>query len=335
MDKFLKSLRKQKTQIIFHVQNSLFLHMTLLLPVILVGIGYLFHRRKKKPVYDEYAIQQFWNEMQTWASEHHLPIDHNLEHFSKVFEHALQAIRREVGLNSHQLTCILLAALGHDLDDLKLGLLLLRRKVSEIHIGDGIGAHADVNKHLQRIRAYPNAYSILMKSGCKKYADLTLEMISLVSTSANGNRDVLPENEKWKYIPRECDRLEALGMMGVRRVATGTYRGKLPFRTPETPLPLTVEAREEILKNRPLEKYLERKGKSSSTLDHYYDKLLHLHVVLSGNSYIEGENRQRMAEMSRWLSQVNYVLNLVDMFEEEERCSPPETVDIAVAMLPS
>jgi len=263
---------------------------------------YFLLLRRRKPSYDEIAVKRCMAQLRAWSSALKLPIDHNFEHFYKVFQHALRAIQdipREIQLSSAQITSILLAALTHDVDDKKLKLP---------PCGDIFPT-----KH-SRSNYYPNAYDILMKSGCEKYVDLVLEMISLVSCSANGNRDVLPQGEKWKYIPRECDRLEALGMIGVCRVATGTFRSGLPFRTLDTPLPLTVEGCHAILQQRPLEKYLERKGQSDSMLDHFYDKLLHLYVVLSENPYIEKENRKQMAEMYRWLLQVNYVLHLEDVF---------------------
>ena len=52
-------------------------------------------------------------------------------------------------------------------------------------------------------------------------------------------------------------------------------------------------------------------------LDHFYDKLLHLHIVSSQNFYLERMNFARFREMGKWLFQMNAVLRFLDRFEDK------------------
>ena len=182
--------------------------------------GLVFYLRAKEPSYDKVAVSKCLDELRQWTSNLKLPTDHNFSHFVKVFQHALLAIQEvhiKFRLTGDQLTSILLAALLHDGDDVK-----LKKELP-----------AQTTPYTTE---YPNAYHLLIKSGCEKYVDLVLEMISLVSASKNGNRMNLPENQRWKYIPRDADRLEALGAIGIKRVATGVFRARMPFRVDATSL---------------------------------------------------------------------------------------------------
>jgi HD superfamily phosphodiesterase len=259
----------------------------------------VFFLRAKEPSYDKEAIRRCLDELRQWTSGLRLPVDHDLNHFVKVFQHALRAVtnmHRKMKLTRDEITSILLAALNHDADDVK-----LKKELPP--------------QTTPYTTEYPNAYHLLIKSGCEKYVDLVLEMISLVSASKNGNRMNLPENQRWKYIPRDADRLEALGAIGIKRVATGVFRARMPFRVDATPLPTSHEELRLILQSRPLEKYIENKGKSASMLDHFYDKLLHLNVVASANAYIRQENERRMIQMTNWLFSVNRTLKISDLFQ--------------------
>ena len=183
--------------------------MILFLLVCGVWILY-FLLQRRRVVYDEKAISRCQRVLRNWCLRYDLPSDHGYDHFIAVFLHAHNAIREESQLSSHERTCILLAALLHDVDD---------RKIRAYF-------HANMENEIR----YPMASSILDEAGCSIYRDLVLEMIALVSTSSNGNRNALPHEQRWKFIPRDCDRLEALGMIGVKRVGTGTFRARLPLR---------------------------------------------------------------------------------------------------------
>jgi HD superfamily phosphodiesterase len=247
--------------------------------------------------YDTHRVSKCIEVLRNWCNEHATHTDHGFHHFMEVFQHALKAVSERVvrvQCTPFEVTAILLAALLHDVDD---------RKVVKPHTKT----------------SYSNARTLLMSCDCEDYVALVLEMISLVSTSTNGNANTLPLSEKWKYIPRDCDRLEALGDRGIKRLGTGGFRSGLAFRVSNTPLPTSREEIRKVVAQRPLENYVHSGGNSASVLDHFYDKLFHLHVVASQNPYLVRENGRLMNFTMGWILRTNYVLRLVDRYDDEKR----------------
>lgn len=240
---------------------------------------------------DKKSIDKCLSTLKMWCDKYALPKDHGWDHFLAVYQHGLHAIQKcQMKLNKHEVTSILLACLLHDIDDRKI----------KCCFDDPSLALSPASLLASPFGPFPFAQQILIQSDCKDFISLVIELIALVSTSVNGNSDDLPLEQKWKYLPRDCDRLEALGKIGICRVMDGGQRSGLPFYTETTPFPRTEKDIWLLLQQRPLCLYVEKKS-SASVLDHFYDKLLHLHVVASRNSYVYETNQIRMKEMMEWL----------------------------------
>jgi hypothetical protein len=148
---------------------------------------------------------------------------------------------------------------------------------------------------------FVNVREILSNCFCMQHEDLVVEMISI---SKNDNSS---EKSPWKYIPRDCDRLETIGEEGIARCEQYALRIGNPLHTETTPLPTTMAELEEVINYCPVEV----DGNSKSMLDHFYDKLLHLGYVASENKYIVAENHIRMTFIKNWLLNVNKVIKLI------------------------
>lgn len=133
---------------------------------------------------------------------------HGFIHAVKVHRHAKKAIE-ELDLMPWQKDAVEFAALLHDVDDLKL-------------------FNKDA-KSLSDCKNYKNARDILETSTStgseynnkEELIELVVRMISYVSFSQNGISDYdIVRDEKipnWMLIPRDADRLEALGKCGISR----------------------------------------------------------------------------------------------------------------------
>ena len=148
-----------------------------------------------------------------------------------------------------------LAALLHDADDRKVcasqDFEHARRIVREVEVGCGLNL-----------------------------SDLVIEMISYVSFTSNGN-DVNDRSRELPYLlwPRFCDRLEAMGDVGIRRCADWNCLIGAPESVVDTPRPMGVEeALAEATEERALAYRTVRA--SRSLIDHYFDKLRSIEVGL-------------------------------------------------------
>lgn len=180
---------------------------------------------------------------------------HGIDHAWKVYEHACIAIQLE-NLSPSERAAIVLAALLHDADD---------------------------RKFFPKSVDFQNARSI-----CRDVAPeleiLVIRMISRVSCSKNGNRS---DPTPWLLIPRWCDRIEALGEMGIWRCYVYSMENQRPMMVPEDRLPTSREHLKELANPERFEIYLKSKGTcSASFIGHFYDKLLHL-AVPTGNRYLD------------------------------------------------
>lgn len=233
------------------------------------------------------TLQRVYKELDGVMCGVAVPADHGLDHFYAVHRHAM---RCDMGRCSEdEKLAIVLAALLHDVDD---------RKIRKYFAA--AAADADRNAMAERIlRAAAVPQPIVT---------LALEMIALVSFSGNGNGAVEP---RWKLIPRDADRIEALGDTGVRRAFEYSRRVGMPFVTAATPLPTTRAALAQVLADTPPERYVGR-GTSRSTLDHFYDKLLHMRAQ-SGESSLTAATEAAHERMVDWLLSVNRTLIFVDL----------------------
>lgn len=192
--------------------------------------------------------------------EKHGDNGHGMDHIDSVFGHGMKALSCEPFTDYYWYSePILLACLLHEVDDRK----------------------------LFKTQDYSNARSILKEVGTVDI-DKVIELIDLVSASKNQNKTV---EEKWKLIPRDCDRIEAMGLIGVKRAYQYTMKIGGLLYTDKTPRAATLEA---VYKIATPERFANYKGDSESMIDHYYDKLLHIGHIASGNKYLLHESKERM-----------------------------------------
>ena len=184
---------------------------------------------------------------------HNVCKSHGTRHAIAVSIHAINALKH----NPHPITqteslAVVLAALLHDADDHKF-----------------FPANDD----------YQNLRSILqseLETSRREFIDLVVNMVSLVSSSTNGDTipdDIHAESSYWKLIPRYADRLEALGVIGIVRCRKYNITCGKPIFVDTTPRPTTVE---EVMKYASIERYNAYNGASDSMMDHYFDKLIRL-----------------------------------------------------------
>lgn len=157
--------------------------------------------------------------------------------------------------------------------------------------------------HASIEEAYPVALDIMRKSRFPSHQmALIIEMISLVACSKNGNSVVEP---RWKLVPRDADRLEALGLVGIQRWYEYSRRSGIPLMTQTTPMPTDEQQLHEVMKGRTLESYVASGGKSVSAMDHWYDKLLLIGTFESQNEYLISKREPLIELMLARLFQYN------------------------------
>ena len=207
---------------------------------------------------------------------------HGIDHVTKVLCHANNAIAvSKTVKNPMHLDAIRYAALLHDADDRKF-------------FPDSVDCQ--------------NARMILEQilPGESSMHNLVIKIISLVSCSSNGNSfDNIEECDEWMYIVRICDRLEAIGPIGVARAYAYGIHTNSPLFLETTPRATTMEELNDIATPERFMRYLDKK-QSLSIIDHFYDKLLHIGtneaLGIVDNSYLSREAQERHQYM------VDYVL---------------------------
>lgn len=181
---------------------------------------------------------------------------HDIDHAIAVFNHTKKALDHEV-VDEITYQAICLASILHDADDTKF------------------------------FTNTTNAKNILKELNFENI-NLVLEMIDAVSTRKNKNN--VEDKEGWFYIPRYADRLEAIGQIGIdRAIQYGKSKGE-PMFVESAPRPRTKEEIEMIATP---ERFANYDGNSKSIMDHFYDKLLHIHKMNTNNRYILTEANKR------------------------------------------
>jgi uncharacterized protein len=218
-------------------------------------------------------------------STHNVCSSHGITHAIAVMNHAENALNQaENALNQAENTlnqaentlnqttfkfdekikrCVKLAALLHDADD---------------------------RKFFPNNQNYENLRQILDDLPSDEI-DLIIKMISLVSSSKNGDR--IPEDaikNEWLLYPRYADRLEAIGIIGIERCFQYALTSKNPLYISTTPY---VTTEEELWKVASIERYNRYTGYSDSMIDHYYDKLLCASIFPIRNKYFDKETELR------------------------------------------
>lgn len=217
--------------------------------------------------------------LQLLMQDHYIPA-HGYEHFVAVKNHAVLALEHE-NLSELQKFEVEIAALLHDVDDEK--------------IFPG-------NKNFENARLILNKAFVKGEKlkGEDKIIEDIITLISLVSCSKNGSSE---PPEPWMAIPRDCDRLEAIGQIGIDRCRDLCIHKGWPFHLDTTPVAITEE---EVWAAATQERYDRYASgvKSVSMLDHYYDKLLHIgkpETLKSQNKYILEEAAKRTKIMVQFV----------------------------------
>lgn len=224
---------------------------------------------------------------------------HGSSHCEQVLRNAQMALC-EFTLSENDRLAVQLAALLHDVDDSKLfsttnytnARRILKNLSVDIFLGDFISNDND-NDDIDNDNNDNSITSDIIDD------NLVIEMIDLVSCSKNGNSLIEP---RWKLIPRDADRIEALGVIGIKRCYQYNNARNVPLFVSTTPLLTSVEEIEKALDPTRLEKYIACGGKSDSMIDHYYDKLLHIGTLHSGSIYLQNLAQERRLIMMQFLA---------------------------------
>lgn len=195
---------------------------------------------------------------------------HGIKHVLAVVSHAQQAIEcHSPPLSQRDGMEILVASYLHDVDDAKYFFHPSAPFENAKRIMDTVG----IPSTSTRIRI--------------------LYMINLVSCSKNGNsvpQRIKDANDYHLLIPRWCDRLEAVGKIGVLRCFQYTKESGGLLWSRDSPRCITVDEIWEHATPERFQAYQIRGGTSSDMISHYYDKLLRVARPPSNivcNEYLE------------------------------------------------
>ncbi|ANB50270.1 hypothetical protein [Powai lake megavirus] len=212
---------------------------------------------------------------------------HGLDHFLAVRDHAINSLKFEQLTNDKNLQ-VILAAYLHDVDDNK----IFPNSVD----------YQNARTILDNVFQIFDYFTLNFDLSYDEFKTNIIQLISLVSCSKNGD-DEPPE--KWMAIPRDADRLEAIGEIGIQRCLEYTNHIGLPYYLADTPRAKNITDINLFANTERFNNYKSGK-KSISMIDHYYDKLLHIgksDCLRSQNKYILQEAEKRNNIM------INYLLN--------------------------
>jgi hypothetical protein len=147
---------------------------------------------------------------------------------------------------------------------------------------------------------FANARAILSTiPSLAEHADEIVAIVADVSTyRGDSNRPVSEAN-----LVRQCDQLEAIGLIGIRRCyAFKLHRGDAePMHHDGTPRCYAAEDALALATPERLATY-KRVGWSTSFIDHFYDKLLHIDLVSSANPWIARMAADRQALLANFVA---------------------------------
>jgi len=209
---------------------------------------------------------------------------HDITHFEAVMEHVKNSlvyifdkglqktylVHKDYPDIKENITCLLIAAYLHDIDD---------RKYSE---------SKEEHKNTRKIMSMmfrglfmdeeikqPNVRYKIVDTKILRMKDIVCRIIDTVSFYKNKNT-IDPLLPRFFYLVRDADRVEAMGEMGVLRCYQySKHKGMKMFVEGKT---IRLASENEIQQYLPLMKQRFEKydGKSISMMDHFYDKLIHL-----------------------------------------------------------
>lgn len=207
-----------------------------------------------------------------------MPASHGLDHARMVFFHAVLALSKydnRPGTNCITMAdkfAVLFAALLHDADD---------------------------RKYFPSHKNFENARAIMRRVDVDQdVQNAVVRMIRYASCFKNYKFPVEAKMSPWVLIPKHCDRLEAIGWIGVIRAWKYSIETREKLSNPATLRATTRRALWKIATRERYDLYLET-GRSGSMIDHYYDKLLHLHKEPMHNTYLDNEKLRRIKPIIR------------------------------------
>lgn len=232
-----------------------------------------------------------------FCDEHKLSDDHGYSHAMSVVDNAEMAMNSSIDLYNDP--CykyyyhILIAAMLHDIDDRKLF----------------------PNNHNNE-----NALMLLDKvNRSESIKEVVLKMINLVSASTNGNSN--NEKDKWLYIPRDADRIEAIGIIGIQRVIQFSESHDHNILLESTKLATNQIELKLINVDERYKNYIKNNGGSVSMLDHIYDKLLSISTMSSGNEYLMITAQERQKIMEKFVFELCLYIKHIDKFQNKSPLS--------------
>jgi len=196
---------------------------------------------------------------------------HNIEHIDRCYRLLESSLKHSTSsIPERDVKIVSLATLLHDVDDRKL---------------------TDENSP-------PNKNSVAILTECEIDKDLILEVLEVISwVSSSSNGDSVSEKcveKPWLLYPRHVDRLDALGVNGIRRAYQFTKTIHNPLFLDTTPKPFS---KEDVWRIATKERYQNYNGKSVSMIDHYYDKLLRLGDFETDNPFLRASQKDLIAPM--------------------------------------
>lgn len=202
---------------------------------------------------------------------------HGYEHARRVERRAAVALAAAAParrVHADQALAVRMAALLHDVDDSKLFPAHCADENARLILGASgrVGAHADFDM-------------------------LVIRMISLVSFSKNGISDWDAEARQrvpwWQLVPRDADRLEALGTMGLARAYSYGCQIGRPLVRAETP---RLATRADVLREVHV-RYARRDSPNTSTLDCIISNIVMRAHMASGIALLERSARAALAPL--------------------------------------
>lgn len=196
--------------------------------------------------------------------KNNIDVSHGVAHVVQVLKHVDRAIAQtKHPISTNRITALRLAALLHDADD---------------------------RKYFPNSKNYENARKIMQNAKVESsILEDTVDIIKLVSSSQNG--DNIPERcikEPELLWVRWADRLEAVGVNGVIRCWQYNVAKNRKVVSDTTPKAYSYKEVLQIATSDRFERYVKNK-KSASMLDHYYDKLIYICTVKTGNKYFDNK----------------------------------------------
>jgi HD superfamily phosphodiesterase len=229
------------------------------------------------------SLEKYINELNTILTNNNVCYSHGIEHALSVLNHSIIALKyNKIPITPQQELAVKLASLLHDADDRKFFPL-----------------NTDYNN-----------VKYILRNKKPDFVNLVIRMIDLVSSSKNA--DNIPDDvigKEWMLIPRYCDRIEAIGIIGIKRCYQYNITINNKIFLNSTPKPKNIN---EIWEIATKERYNNYKGKSVSMMDHYFDKLIRLGLFEFDNEYLMNEAHERTQIILKFVLYFSSLENMTD-----------------------